>query len=31
LGLEEAPEALTDEVLVLGEHEPDRHEVRIGW
>ena len=25
LGLEQAPDALADEVVVLGEHEPDRH------
>ncbi len=25
MGLEQAPDSLTDEVVVLGEHEPDRH------
>ena len=29
--LEQAPDALSDEVMVLGEHEPDRHRQRIRW
>ena len=29
LRLEQPPDALADEVVVLGEHEPDRHGARI--
>jgi hypothetical protein len=29
LSLEESPDAFADEIVVLREHEPDRHEMRI--
>ena len=29
LRLEQTPDALADEVVILGEHEPDRHGQRI--
>jgi hypothetical protein len=29
LRLEQAPDAFADEIVVLGEHEPDRHGRRI--